>query len=53
MAAIRTVIATLSPMFRDLIKDLMARHVQLDFVGEFDSRDRLKQKVRALERNSA
>jgi DNA-binding NarL/FixJ family response regulator len=48
VAAIRTVMVTLSPIFRELIKELTAGHVNLDVVGEIDSRDRLEEQLQAL-----
>ena len=48
MAAIRTVMVTVSPILRDLITELMAGHGHLDVVGELDTRDRLEEQLRAL-----
>jgi len=38
----------MSPLFRDLIVELMAGHVDLDVVGELDTRDGLEQHLRSL-----
>jgi DNA-binding NarL/FixJ family response regulator len=48
VAAIRTVMITMSPMLRDLVTELMAEHVNLDLVGELDSRDGLEEQLQAL-----
>ncbi len=48
MAAIRTVMVTMSPIFRDLITELMAGHGNLDVIGELDTRDALDEQLRAL-----
>lgn len=48
MAAIRTVMVTMSPIFRDLIAELMASHVDVEVVGELDTRDGLEQRLQAL-----
>jgi DNA-binding NarL/FixJ family response regulator len=51
VAAIRTVTVTMSPIFRDLVTGLMAGHVNLDVVGNFDRRDGLEEQLRALAPN--
>ena len=39
---------TMSPMLRDLVTELMAEHVNLDLVGELDTRDGLEENLQAL-----
>lgn len=48
MAAIRTVTVTMAPMFRDLIRELMASRGNLDVIGELVTRDTLDEQLRAL-----
>jgi DNA-binding NarL/FixJ family response regulator len=48
VAAIRTVMVTMSPMFRDLITELMADHGSLDVIGELVTREALDEQLRAL-----
>lgn len=48
MAAIRTVMITMAPIFRDLVTELMAGHVNLDVVWELDTRDGHEEQLRAL-----
>lgn len=48
MAVTRTVTITMSPIFRDLITELMAGHRNLDVVGELDSRDGLEEQLRVF-----
>ena len=39
---------TMSPMLRDLVTELMAEHVNVDLVGELDTRDGLEEQLQAL-----
>ncbi|MGH7841768.1 MAG: hypothetical protein ACREQT_09660 [Candidatus Binataceae bacterium] len=48
MTAIRTVIITMSPIFRDLIAELMAGRRILNVIGEFSTRDALEERLRVL-----
>jgi DNA-binding NarL/FixJ family response regulator len=48
VAAIRTVMITMSPMLRDLVTELMAEHVNVDLVDELDTRDGLEEQLQAL-----
>jgi len=45
VTAIRTVIVTIPPMFRDLIIHLMAKHDGLDVVEEFTAREGLEERL--------
>ena len=49
MAAIRTVMVTMPPIFRDLIAELMAGRRNLEVVGNLGARDGLEERLRALE----
>lgn len=48
MAAIRTLIVTMSSMLRDIVVTLLAGHTTLDVVATLDSRDRLEERLRAI-----
>lgn len=48
MAAIRTVTVTMSPLFRDLVTELLADHRDLDLVGELGTRGRLEDWLQAI-----
>jgi DNA-binding NarL/FixJ family response regulator len=48
LAAIRTVMITMSPLFCDLVRELIARRADLDVVGELDTRDGLEEQLRAV-----
>jgi DNA-binding NarL/FixJ family response regulator len=48
VAAIRTVTVTMAPIFRDLLTELIAGHVNLEVVGELDTCDGLEEQLRAL-----
>jgi DNA-binding NarL/FixJ family response regulator len=48
VAAIRTVMITMSPILRDLLMESMVGHVSLDLVGELETRDGLEEKLRPL-----
>jgi DNA-binding NarL/FixJ family response regulator len=38
----------MSPLFRDLISELIVKHVTLDVVGEFDTRSGLEEQLQQL-----
>src|SRR5262249_30668507 len=46
--AIRTVMVTMSPMFRNLVTELMIRHRCLNVVAELDTREGLQERLRSL-----
>jgi chemotaxis response regulator CheB len=48
VAAIRTVMITMSPLFRELLRELIAGHADLDVVGALDTRDELREQLRPL-----
>jgi DNA-binding NarL/FixJ family response regulator len=48
VAAIRTVMITMPRLFRDLIAELMARHKNLNVVGELNSRQGIEGLLRPL-----
>jgi DNA-binding NarL/FixJ family response regulator len=48
MVRIRTVMITMSPIFRDLITELMVGHGTLDVVGEFDTPGGLDEQLQQL-----
>jgi DNA-binding NarL/FixJ family response regulator len=48
VAAIRTVMITMSPIFRDLIKQLTAEHRDLNVVAALDTREGLEERLRSL-----
>jgi DNA-binding NarL/FixJ family response regulator len=48
VAAVRTVMITMAPIFRGLVAELMVGHRTLDVVGELNTRDELEEKLRAL-----
>ena len=48
MAAIRTVMITMPPIFRDLITQLMAGHRDLNVVAELDNREGLEERLRSF-----
>ena len=48
VAAIRTVMITMSPLFRELVRELIAGHADLDVVGALDTRDELREQLRPL-----
>jgi DNA-binding NarL/FixJ family response regulator len=51
VAAIRTVMITMSPIFRDLVTALMAGHWPLDVVRELNTRDGIEEQLRGLAPN--
>ncbi len=48
MAAIRTVMITMTPIFRDLITELVTRRRRLKVVAELDGRQGLEERLRPL-----
>jgi hypothetical protein len=48
VVAIRTVMITTSPIFRDLVTELMVGHRTLDVVGEFDTSDGIEEQLQQL-----
>jgi hypothetical protein len=48
VTAIRTVTVTMSPLFRDLVARLMARHGGLDLVAELTVREGLEERLQLL-----
>jgi DNA-binding NarL/FixJ family response regulator len=48
VAAIRTVMITMPPIFRDLITELISGHRNLNVVADLDNRDGLEQRLPAL-----
>jgi DNA-binding NarL/FixJ family response regulator len=48
VAAIRAVMITMSPLFRELVAELIAGHADLDVVGELDTRNELGEQLRSL-----
>ena len=48
MANIRTVLTTISPLFSDILEQLIGGHVDLDLVAKIDTRDRLEERLRAI-----
>jgi DNA-binding NarL/FixJ family response regulator len=49
--AIRTVVVTMSPIFRNLVTELMIRHRCLNVVAELDTREGLEERLRSLAPN--
>jgi DNA-binding NarL/FixJ family response regulator len=48
VANIRTVLTTISPLFSDILEQLIGGHVDLDIVAKIDTRDRLEEGLRAI-----
>ena len=48
MTSIRTVAITMSPLFRDLVTELIAAHCNVDLVAELDSREAIEQRLQAV-----
>jgi DNA-binding NarL/FixJ family response regulator len=48
VANIRTVLTTISPLFSDILEQLIGGHVDLDIVAKTDTRDRLEERLRAI-----
>lgn len=48
MVGIRTVLIGMSPIFNDIIKQSTAEHVVLDIVGEWETREALEERLRAM-----
>ena len=48
MIALRTAVVTMSPMLRDIVEKLPGGSVRLEIVAEFETRDRLKDRLKAI-----
>lgn len=48
MIAIRTAVVTMSPMLRDIIKDLPSDDEGIEIVAEFTTRDQLEDQLKAI-----